>query len=262
MLQAKYKRKFDVAMNPGHSQLAPVGNGPNPWYPDLVLQATEKTRKLQGVVEVETAESVNHLEAMSQWATFSKFRVLFHLYVPATSVDTARRLCTDLHIQTDEIWAYHTVGDQLRFALVQRSAAAEAAAKAAAASAGAADETATRPLVKRVPPASPAVSVTVTPVAARKTVPVKPTKQAAPVRQAVPAKPVKKSMPVKAVKKPAALAKSAAARRRPTSASNAKVAGSNRSAVVKSRATARPAPRKATKATKRTTNSSKAQKRK
>jgi hypothetical protein len=135
LLQAKYKRKFDVAVNPGHAQVAPVGAGPNAWYPDLVLQAIEKNRKLQGVVEVETAESVNHLEAMSQWATFAKLRVPFHLYVPASSVDSARRLCADLQIPADELWAYHSVGDQLRFALVQRSEAGEAAARAAASAA-------------------------------------------------------------------------------------------------------------------------------
>ena len=119
LLQAKYKRKFEVAINPGNEQTAPVG-GPPPWYPDLVLQSTEKSRKLLGLVEVETTESVNHLEAMSQWATFSKMRVPFHLYVPVGCVDNARRLCTDLQIAVGEVWAYHAVGDQIRFTLVQR----------------------------------------------------------------------------------------------------------------------------------------------
>src|SRR5688572_20957828 len=139
LLQAKYKRKFDVAINPGTEQTAPVG-GPPPWYPDLVLQTNEKSRKLAGVVEVETTESVNHLEAMSQWATFSKMRVPFHLYVPVGCVDNARRLCTDLQIAVGEVWAYHAVGDQIRFTLVQRvpqasdgkrAASPEAAAPAA-----------------------------------------------------------------------------------------------------------------------------------
>jgi hypothetical protein len=120
LLQAKYKRKFDVAINPGNEQVAPVG-GPPPWYPDLVLQSSEKSRKLLGVVEVETTESVNHLEAMSQWASFSRFRVPFHLYVPVGSVDSARRLCTDLQIPTSEVWAYHAIGDQMRFTLIQRA---------------------------------------------------------------------------------------------------------------------------------------------
>ena len=119
LLQAKYKRKFDVAINPGNEQTAPVGSGTTPWYPDLVLQ--ERGRKLVGVVEVETAESVNNLEAMSQWVAFGKLRAQFHLYVPASAIDTTRRLCVDLGISVAEIWAYHAIGDQLRFTLVQKT---------------------------------------------------------------------------------------------------------------------------------------------
>jgi hypothetical protein len=122
LLQAKYKRKFEVAINPGNEQTMPVGTAPSVWYPDLVLQSTERSRKLLGTVEVETAESVNNLEAMSQWATFSRLRAPFHLYIPASSVDSARRLCTDLQISVAEIWAYHAVGDQIRFTPVQRAA--------------------------------------------------------------------------------------------------------------------------------------------
>ncbi len=124
LLQAKYKRKFDVAINPGHEQTAPVGPPPSPWYPDLVLHSTERGRRLAGIVEVETAESVNNLEAMSQWAAFAKQRAEFHLYVPASSIDVTRRLCADIGINVTEIWAYHAVGDQLRFVLVQRAAGA------------------------------------------------------------------------------------------------------------------------------------------
>jgi hypothetical protein len=120
LLQAKYKRKFEVAINPGNEQTAPVG-GPPPWYPDLVLQDA-RGRKLLGVVEVETAESVNHLEAMSQWAAFSRLRTSFHLYVPVSMIEVARRLCQDMQIPVAEIWAYSSLGDQLRFNLVQRSA--------------------------------------------------------------------------------------------------------------------------------------------
>ncbi len=121
LLQAKYKRKFDVGMNPGTEQSAPIGSGTSAVYPDLVLQSTERSRKLLGVVEVETGESVNNLEAMSQWAAFGRLRAAFHLYVPANMIDVARRLCTDMHIPVAEIWTYHAVGDQMRFTLVQRS---------------------------------------------------------------------------------------------------------------------------------------------
>ena len=54
LLQAKYKRKFEVAINPGNTQAVPIGSGPSQWYPDLVLQSPERGRKLLGVVEVET----------------------------------------------------------------------------------------------------------------------------------------------------------------------------------------------------------------
>jgi hypothetical protein len=121
LLQAKYKRKFDVAINPGNEQAAPVGQPQSPWYPDLVLYANERTKKLVGVVEVETAESVNHLEAMSQWVAFGKLKVEFHLYVPVSAVDSARRLCTDLQIPASEIWAYSALGDQIRFTAVHRT---------------------------------------------------------------------------------------------------------------------------------------------
>jgi hypothetical protein len=121
LLQAKYKRKFDVAINPGNEQAAPVGPTEAPWYPDLVLLASERTRKLVGVVEVETSESVNNLEAMSQWRTFASLNVQFHLYVPVSAVDSARRLCADHNITTTEVWAYHAIGDQIRFTPVQRA---------------------------------------------------------------------------------------------------------------------------------------------
>ncbi len=83
------------------------------------------------MVEVETAESLNNLEAMSQWATFAKLRVPFHLYVPAAGVDSARRLCSDLQIQAAEMWAYHSIGEQIRFTLVSRTQGPERPREAA-----------------------------------------------------------------------------------------------------------------------------------
>ena len=121
LLQSKFRRKFDVGMNPGAEQNAAVGSGPSALYPDLVLLSQERGHRLQGVVEVETGESVNHLEALAQWAHFAKTRAAFHLYVPAGMVDVARRLCEDSHIFVGEIWSYHTVGDQVRFTLVHRN---------------------------------------------------------------------------------------------------------------------------------------------
>ena len=121
MLQVKLRRKYDAGINPGAEQNVPVGTGPTAVFPDLVLYSLERGRRLQGVVEVETGESVNHLEALAQWTHLAKLRAAFHLYVPAAMVEVARRLCEDNHVVANEIWSYHTIGDQVRFTLVHRS---------------------------------------------------------------------------------------------------------------------------------------------
>jgi hypothetical protein len=121
VLQAKYKRKYEVAINPGAEQNASVGIGDLVMYPDLVLFSQERSRKMQGTVEVETTESVNTLEAMAEWGPFSRLRAAFFLYVPANTIDTVRRLCTEYNIAPAEIWTFHTAIDQVRFTLVHRS---------------------------------------------------------------------------------------------------------------------------------------------
>jgi len=121
LLQAKNRRRYEAGINPGGEQNAGVGSGPTLIYPDLVLQSPERGHRLQAVVEVETGESVNHLEALAQWAHLGKLRVPFHLYVPAGMVDVARRLCEDNQIRVSEIWSFHFVGDQVRFTLFHRS---------------------------------------------------------------------------------------------------------------------------------------------
>lgn len=127
-LHAKHRRKYEIGINPGNEQNAPVGSGPSALYPDLVLLAPDRGRRLLGVVEVETGESVNHLEALAQWAHLSRLRTAFHLYVPAGMVDVARRLCEDNQIHVGEIWSYHAIGDEVRFTLVHRSREAPPAA--------------------------------------------------------------------------------------------------------------------------------------
>jgi hypothetical protein len=120
LLKAKHKRKSEVSINPGHERVAPVVVRGSEWYPDLVVHSLDARPRLLGTVEVETAESVNHLEAMSQWAMFSRLRAPFHLYIPVSSVDSARRLCASLKISVSEIWAYNALGDEILFTLVHR----------------------------------------------------------------------------------------------------------------------------------------------
>jgi hypothetical protein len=121
LLQAKLKRKHEVAVNAGDEQSTGVKIGPGQMFPDLLLMSQDKGHRLEGIIEVETGESVNHLEAMAQWAHFGRGRAPFHLYVPASAVDIARRLCAENQVTVSEIWSYHSIGDQTRFTLVVRS---------------------------------------------------------------------------------------------------------------------------------------------
>jgi hypothetical protein len=122
VLQAKYKRKYEVAINPGAEQNASISVGELPMYPDLVLISNERGRKVQATVEVETTESINTLEAMAEWGPFSRVRAAFYLYVPAATIDNVRRLCNDHGIVPAEIWTYHAALDQVRFTMVHRAA--------------------------------------------------------------------------------------------------------------------------------------------
>jgi hypothetical protein len=196
VLQARYKRKFEVAINPGVEQNASVGINDLTMFPDLVLYTQDKARKLQGTIEVETTESINTLEAMAEWGPFSRLKVPFHLYVPPNAIDTVRRLCAEHQIVADEIWTYHTAVDQVRFTMVDRSPeAASAAARAAAREAKKASAT---PAPPKPAPAKP-VAAAKKPVAARK-----------PAAPAKPAKAAKKAAPKPAKRAPAAKAKKAA----------------------------------------------------
>ena len=131
-------------------------------HPCAPLRANPKNRKLAGVVEVESAESVNHLEAMSQWKAFAALRVPFHLYLPTASIDSARRFCTDMEIPVAEMWAYQSVGDQIRFTLVHRTAQSDDG-KDVRAAADPPAEPRPRPVKPAARPAAPAPRTAATP---------------------------------------------------------------------------------------------------
>jgi hypothetical protein len=121
LLQVKLKRKHEVIANIGEDQSTSIKIGQLQIFPDLVLTTADRARKLLGTVEVETSESVNHLEARSQWAHLGRARAPFHLYVPLGSVDIARRLANENQVNVSEIWSFHTIGDQTHFRLVHRA---------------------------------------------------------------------------------------------------------------------------------------------
>jgi hypothetical protein len=123
-LQVKYKRKFEAAINVGDERVVPVKIGVGTFFPDVVLTAG---KKLAGLVEVETGESVNNLEAMAQWTHFSRARVPFHLYVPVSGYDTARRLCEANGAKPAEIWTYRATHDGFDLVRIFHDASAASA---------------------------------------------------------------------------------------------------------------------------------------
>lgn len=204
-LQSKYARKFEVVANVGDEQLGPVKLGALTLYPDLVLMSG---KKLAGLVEVESGESVNNLEAMAQWVHFANARVPFHLYVPVMAYEATRRLADTYKARITEIWTYRPAVEGFDLVRMHYDAAAAGARSV-------------RPVPSPPVPAPVAKPVVPVPVPVKvkpapKTVvkpapkPAKPTKAAKPVKAAkakVAAKPAKngksvaKATPAKAKKK-------------------------------------------------------------
>jgi hypothetical protein len=218
ILQAKYKRKYEVAINPGAEQNASVEIGELTMYPDLALFSLERNRKLQATVEVETSESVNSLEAMAEWGPFSRLRTQFFLYVPVNAIDTVRRLCSEHNIAPAEIWTYHSALDQVRFTMVHR-----------------APESARPPAEPR--PARPAAGRAAQPTIGPTAEPTAPApRKAAARRPAAPPKREKKAAPrtVKAAKKSAKKApRVAASRPRPAAKKAGQKSAAKRSTTAK-----------------------------
>jgi hypothetical protein len=120
-LELALSERFVVEVNVGDDRKVPIKTGTGQAYPDLVLSTLDTARKHVAIVEVETGESVNNLEAMYQWVLFAKARAQFRLYVPVVCVDAARRLCSQHSIAVAEIWSYASLGgDQIRLERVFR----------------------------------------------------------------------------------------------------------------------------------------------
>jgi hypothetical protein len=184
-LQTKYKRKLEVAINVGDEQVAPVKIGALTLFPDLVLTSG---RKLAGLVEVESAESVNNLEAMAQWVHFSKARVPFHLYVPVNVYDAARRLCEANKASVNEIWTYRPSVDGFDLVRMFHDSSASGGGPRAVA----------KPPAPPEPKPKPPVKAVTKPVTKPATKPAKPSKPAAKAARPA-AKPARKaSRPAKA----------------------------------------------------------------
>jgi hypothetical protein len=178
LLQARFRRRFDVGINPGSEQNSAVTSGGATLYPDVVLLSQDRGRKVMAIIEVETVESVNNLEALAEWVPFGRLKSAFHLYVPAQMLDVARRMCTDSNIPVAEIHTYHWIGDEMRFLPVYKAPAdgrAAAAAKAAVVAKHASVDAPARAAAAKTPARAAAQKKSVKPPARR---PVKPGKKA------------------------------------------------------------------------------------
>lgn len=164
-LQAKYSKDFDAVANPGDERVAPVKVAAVTHFPDIVLS---EDQRLAGVVEIETAASVNNLETMAKWVPFSRARVPFHLYVPVQGYEAALRLAEAHMVKAAEIWTYRpaTEGFDLVRMFVDPTIAARATKAAAAkgASAKSAASKAAKPVAAK---ASVQTAAAVRPVASK-----------------------------------------------------------------------------------------------
>lgn len=115
LLLGKWRKKYEAAANPGDERNTPLKVKGAAFFPDLILAIPEGGKKSQAVVEVETSESLNHLEALAQWTNFSKAKGYFYLYVPTAGVDVARRLAEQHRVNISELWSYYQIGDQVKF---------------------------------------------------------------------------------------------------------------------------------------------------
>lgn len=204
-LITKYKRKFEVAANIGDERVAPVKLAVGTFYPDLVLTSA---KKLAGLVEVESGESVNNLEAMAQWVHFSRSRVPFHLYVPVQGYDTARRLCEANQARVTEVWTYRPAVEGFDLVRMSHDPGAVGATKSGPVAKAGVEEKA------KPAPAKPA--------------PPKP----APAKAVAERKPVARPA-VRAPKKPAKVAAKAGGAKAPVKARAAKGAASAKKTVTK-----------------------------
>ena len=120
LLRTRLRRRSQIAVNLG-DEVTPLALGARKLYPDLMLISNDRANLLHTIVEVETNESINHLEAMAEWVPYGRVRAMFHLYVPSGCSEKTQQLCKEKKIQVDEIWSYHAVGDNMRFTLAYRA---------------------------------------------------------------------------------------------------------------------------------------------
>ena len=87
-------------LTPEHERnMPPLASGPPPSIQISCCRRSSVGAVSRSIVEVETGESVNHLEALAQWAHVLRSCVRHSISTcPSSMVDVARRLCEDNQI--------------------------------------------------------------------------------------------------------------------------------------------------------------------
>lgn len=88
------KINHDVYSNPGSYKKISIGDN----YPDIIITRKGDTT-VQYIIEVETSETVNIAEAITQWKKYANdIRTSFYLLVPLPQKNLAVSLCKQIGI--------------------------------------------------------------------------------------------------------------------------------------------------------------------
>ena len=85
---------YIVYINPGTQHNTRIGD----LYPDIILTPTN-SNNVQFIIEVETSDSVNANEALTQWRAYSNLGGTFYLLIPQESRILAENICRQYNIQ-------------------------------------------------------------------------------------------------------------------------------------------------------------------
>lgn len=96
---------YRVYTNPGSQHNTRIGNQ----YPDIIL-TPPNTNNVQFIIEVETIDSVNANEAISQWKIYANLGGTFYLLVPQESRILAGNICKQYGIHAKfATWAINSL---------------------------------------------------------------------------------------------------------------------------------------------------------
>ncbi len=88
------KSNHDVYINPGNEHNVWIGDN----YPDIVL-VKKGTKTVEFIIEVETNDSINIIEATNQWKKYAtEIKASFYILVPFSKKNLAISLCKQVGI--------------------------------------------------------------------------------------------------------------------------------------------------------------------